>query len=138
MTDTLNYNCFTSQLTIAANLEDLKAISLVEWKAVGLLLGISDGILESIQQSHSSSEECQHAMLKCWISSGQAYWSTLVEALRSPLLGEEEIADDITKRYLSMLIIIINLNILKISCAVFIQAYTANLIVRNTIPCRLL
>ena len=119
MTETLNYNCFTSQLTIAANLEDLKTVSIVEWKAVGLLLGIHDGILESIQQSHSSSEECQHAMLEYWISSGQAYWSTLVEALRSPLLGEEEIADAITKTHLSMLIIIINLSILKVSCAIF-------------------
>ena len=102
-----------------ANLEDLKTVSIVEWKSVGLLLGIHDGILESIQQSRSSSEECQHAMLEYWISSGQAYWSTLVEALRSPLLGEEEIADEITKTYLSMLIIIINLNILKVSCTIF-------------------
>ena len=83
----------------------MQAISLVEWKAVGLMLGIHNGILETIQRSHSSSEECQHAMLKCWINSGQAYWSTLVEALRSPLLGEDEIADEITKRHLSMLII---------------------------------
>ena len=71
---------------------------------MGLMLGIHDGILESIQQSYSSSEECQHAMLKCWINSGHAYWSTLVEALRSPLLGEEEIADEITKTHLSMFI----------------------------------
>ena len=58
---------------IETNLEDLKAISLVEWKAVGLMLGIHDGILEGIQHSHSSSQECQHAMLKCWVNTGQAY-----------------------------------------------------------------
>ena len=68
------------------------------------MLGIHDGMLESIQQSDSSSEKCQHAMLQCWINTGQAYWSTLVEILRSPLLGEDEIADEITKRHLSMLI----------------------------------
>ena len=80
----------------------MQAISLVEWKAVGLMLEIHDGMLESIQQSHSSSEKCQHAMLQ-WINTGQAYWSTLVEVLRSPLLGEDEIADEITKRHFSML-----------------------------------
>ena len=104
MYETVNVNCLCTTINnIEANLEDLKAISLVEWKAVGLMLGIHDGILESIQHSHSSSQECHHAMLECWINTGQAYWSTLVEALRSPLLGEEELADEITKRYLSML-----------------------------------
>ena len=103
MYETVNINCLCTTINnIEANLEDLKAISLVEWKAVGLMLGLHDGILESIQRSHSSSQECQHAMLECWINTGQAYWSTLVEALRSSLLGEEEIADEITQRYLSM------------------------------------
>ena len=104
MYENINVNSLCTTINnIEANLEDLRAISLVEWKAVGLMLGIHDGILESIQHSHSSSQECQHAMLECWINTGHAYWSTLVEALRSPLLGEEDIADEITKRYLSML-----------------------------------
>ena len=72
----------------------------VDWRVLGLLLGVNDEDLENIQQSHSSENQCQKAMIKCWTSMDWAYWSILVEALRGPVLGEDELAEDLESKHL--------------------------------------
>ena len=83
----------------------------MSWKVLGLMLGISDNVLEHIQSSHSSPEKCQQSMLEHWIKTGQAYWSVLVDTLKSPLLREDEVAEEISKTYLSKIIIIMSIGI---------------------------
>ena len=88
------------------------------WKVIGLLIGMSDDVLEQIQKSHSSSEECYYSMLEYWIGSGQAYWSILVDTLRGPLLRENEVSEEISKTYLSKIIsyVVHCINILATVC----------------------
>ena len=62
---------------------------------------MSDDNLEIIQNSQSSPEKCLHEVLAYWIKTGKAYWSVLVDSLCSSLLREDEVAEDISKRYLS-------------------------------------
>ena len=72
------------------------------------MFGLSDGVLESIQNSPSSSseEECYRGiLLNHWIKTGHAYWSILVDILKSPLLGEKDAAEEISKTYLSKTIL---------------------------------
>ena len=71
----------------------------VDWRVLGLLVGLSDSTLESIQIKSSSEEQCQQAMIDQWISTGQAYWSLLVDALEGPVLEEIELASKIAEEH---------------------------------------
>ena len=73
----------------------------VDWRVLGLLLGLTDDTLEHIQAENTSPEQCQRSMVNVWISSGQSYWSTLVEILRGPVLGEIELANTLAKKHIS-------------------------------------
>ena len=73
----------------------------VDWKVLGLLLGLSDHILQGIEKSYSS-DVCQQSMIDQWIRAGQAYWYTLVDALDGPVLGMTDIAEKIANEKLSM------------------------------------
>ena len=79
----------------------------VDWRVLGLLLGLSDSTLESIQIKSSSEEQCQQSMIDQWISTGQAYWSLLVDALEGPVLGEIDLASKIVEEHFGKIIIII-------------------------------
>ena len=72
----------------------------VDWKVLGLLLGLTDDTLETIQSESSTIIQCQESMIKHWISTGQSYWSVLIEALRGPVLGEVELAHTISSLHL--------------------------------------
>ena len=73
----------------------------VDWRVLGLLLGLSDSTLESIQDSCSSPEDCQQSMIDDWISTGHAHWSVLVDVLEGPVFGETELADKIAEKHFS-------------------------------------
>ena len=62
---------------------------------------MSDDKLEIIQNSQSSPEKCLHDVLAYWIETGKAYWSVLVDSLSSSLLQEDEVAEEISRIYLS-------------------------------------
>ena len=91
-------------------LEATSTIEITLLKVMGLMFGMSDSALENIQNSHSLQEKCYQSILEYWIKTGRAYWSVLVDTLRSPLLGEDEVAEEISKDYLSK----INLNLYNI------------------------
>ena len=71
------------------------------WKVLGLMLNMSDSFLESIDHSISKDSPQLTAFCEYWINSGLAYWAILVDTLKSPLLGEEELADEININHLS-------------------------------------
>ena len=64
----------------------------VDWKVLGLMLGLPDNALESIQSSNSSVLDCQRSMFHEWIQLGQAYLSVLVGVLEGAVINESEIA----------------------------------------------
>ena len=73
----------------------------VDWRILGVLLGISDSTLEDIENGGSFVEQCQQLMIEHWINSGQAYWSILIDTLKCPVLGNERLANKFAKEYLS-------------------------------------
>ena len=71
----------------------------VEWKVLGGALGVCEADLERIQRDEPSELLRQKAMLSRWISSGNASWRGLVDALLFPPLKAEGVAKAISKKY---------------------------------------
>ena len=79
-----------------------------KWKDVGLQLGLDDGVLEGIGGDNS---HCYMDVFTRWKnqkSTTHPYtWSTLVQALKTPAVGEERLADKIkiegSGRYVSVI-----------------------------------
>ena len=74
---------------------DSEGIVPVDWKVLGLMLGLPDNALENIQSSNSSVLDCQKAMLRLWVQLGQAYWSLLARALGGPVIDETKLSNAI-------------------------------------------
>ena len=89
-------------IIIGADLIQYDIFTKVDWKVLGLLLGVSDDNLESIEKRCSSEvDQCQQSMIDQWIETGQAYWSVLIDTLDGPVLSMMDIADRIAKDKLS-------------------------------------
>ena len=74
---------------------DSEGIVPVDWKVLGLMLGLPDNALENIQSSNSSVLDCQKAMLRLWVQFGQAFWSFLARVLGGPVIDETKLSMDI-------------------------------------------
>ena len=70
-------------------------IKVVEWYNLGLSLGLPYYLLHTISHDYFTSQKCKHMMLTSWLETGSGSWSSLVEALRSPLLSEIVVAEEI-------------------------------------------
>ena len=68
----------------------------IDWKILGLLMGLSHRCLSEIDHKHKDSESnCQQTLLKEWVGTGRAYWSVLVNIIGGPVIGEKKRANDI-------------------------------------------
>ena len=71
----------------------------VEWYAIGLDLNISPDDLDTIQKDHRDTKSCYMEMLKVWLrTKPHPTWAKLAEALKSPLVGYEDLADKLASR----------------------------------------
>ena len=71
----------------------------VEWYNIGLSLRISPDDLDTIQKDQHNTKPCYMEMLKVWLRKRpHPSWSKLAEALRSPLVGYEDLADRLASR----------------------------------------
>ena len=70
------------------------------WFMLGVELHVSHATLERIKLDYRQAQECQYHMLHAWISSGNATWSKLIAALRSPVLGNLQLAQEIEVKYM--------------------------------------
>ena len=96
-------NCLISINSIGGDIVQYDMFAKIDWKVLGLLLGLSDHILQSIEKSYSTDVIlCQQSIIDQWISTGQAYWSILIDTLDGPVLSMMDIADRIAKDKLSI------------------------------------
>ena len=75
---------------------------LTDWYNLGLKLGIPHHQLERIRKGGYDENDRQCNMISTWLDTGHASWSSLVDALKSPLKGpliktEVEVAEQIIK-----------------------------------------
>ena len=66
----------------------------MEWYDIGVDLKISPDTLDEIRTDHGDTKSRFREMLKVWLRRVEPYptWSELIEALKSPLVGREDLA----------------------------------------------
>ena len=57
-----------------------------KWHDLGLLLGISESTLETIEKDHHDAQSSFREVISVWLSAPSASWEVLIEALRNPSL----------------------------------------------------
>ena len=72
-----------------------------DWYDIGSELNISFHTLDIIKDKHGDSKNCLLHMLREWFKWGKksCTWGTIVDALRSPVVGQEELANTIEATY---------------------------------------
>ena len=75
-------------------------ISETRWFMLGVALNVEQHQLRRIESHYRDPQESLNHMLYSWISSGNATWSGLVEALRSPLMNNQKLAQEIEVKYM--------------------------------------
>ena len=73
-------------------------IAVTKWYFLGLVLKVSYDKLDRIKRKEHNEEDCKCEMLKCWLDTGQASWLSLVNALRSPLVNMDGLANEIANK----------------------------------------
>ena len=72
-------------------------VEVTDWYSLGLKLGLPDHQLERIECDGRNVQDRQRKMTLKWMDTGEASWSSLVEALKSPLINKNGVAEQITK-----------------------------------------
>lgn len=69
-----------------------------EWYDIGLRLHISPDTLDVFQSEHRDVKTCFREVLKVWLKRNHPppTWKELVETLRSPIVGREDIAEKLS------------------------------------------
>ena len=68
-----------------------------KWYYIGLELGISVGTLDSIEATNQNPDRCFTTMIKAWLRSGRPKpsWAAVANALKSPMVGYEQLAEQL-------------------------------------------
>ena len=72
-------------------------VEVTDWYILGLKLGLPDHLLDRIRCDGYDETDRRRKMLLKWLDTGVASWSSVVEALKSPLINKMEVAERITK-----------------------------------------
>ena len=70
----------------------------VRWYNIGLKLGTPPGTLDSIgKTANQNPDDCIAAVIKDWLNNGkpQPTWAALAKALRSPMVGYGQLAEQL-------------------------------------------
>ena len=97
----IEYFCCLINNTIDIDLLQVRraTVEVTEWYDLGLELGLLPYQLDTIQKDSRVTTDGQRLMLQKWLDTGSASWSSLVKALKSPLINKEKIADEIAKAH---------------------------------------
>ena len=68
------------------------------WYNLGLKLGLKPGALDAIK-TQCSGDECFRETLKDYLKTTTPSWRALVEALRSPTVGQLQLAEEVEQKY---------------------------------------
>ena len=71
-----------------------------DWYDLGLQLKVSIGTLDNIQADFTAAKHHLREMLKAWLKTGDnPSWKTLIDALRSPVVGASQLAAALETKY---------------------------------------
>ena len=72
-------------------------INVTDWNILGLLLGLSKSDLQTVEYDYVNYRGKHMARVTKWLEGGSASWATLVNGLKDPLIGRNDIAKEIVK-----------------------------------------
>ena len=71
-----------------------------DWFELGIELGFSPALLKPIEGTYKKMSRCMIEMLEAWIKRGSNKTrSGIIEALRSPTLDHNAVAEELTRKY---------------------------------------
>ena len=72
-----------------------------KWKDIGIELRVPTYALEGIAQNHEDVSDRFREMLVAWLKlvNPKPTWEALVDALRQPAVGEEQLAQSVRQKY---------------------------------------
>ena len=76
-----------------------ETISVNDWYALGMVLGLERYQLEDIKINHMTEIDCRRKMISQWMHTGDASWRALVRALASPLVLNMGLAKRIAAKH---------------------------------------
>ena len=79
----------------------IETVSVHDWITLGIALGLYVPHVNQIQQDYTSVRERQKHVLQNWLDTGNASWVALVDALKSPLVAMDGLANQIELKYIS-------------------------------------
>ena len=83
-------------------LEEILDVS-ADWYDLGLQLKVGIGTLKSIQVEFSAPKHQLREMVNAWLTTGNnPNWKTLIDALRSRMVGASQLAATLEKKYCSV------------------------------------
>ena len=88
-----HYIYFATELNLLTVLT--ATVKFTRWYSLGLTLGIAVATLDKIEEDKHNEDDRKREMLKCWLSTASASWLSLVDALKSPLINMERLANEI-------------------------------------------
>ncbi len=83
-------------LDVLTELCDVRA----DWEVIGLALKLTEGALRAIKGPFKPPKDCLRDMLRDWLNTSDASWSSLVDALRHPVVGRRHLAAELEGKYL--------------------------------------
>ncbi len=72
-----------------------------DWENIGLALKLTDGTLRAIKGPYKEPKDCLRDMLREWLNTSDASWSSLVQALGQPIVGKGQRAAELERKYLT-------------------------------------
>ena len=95
------YTCDVKDL-----MNDVASITPAKWRSVGIQLGLSLSTLDSIQSNNAGKPDASlhsfEQVFSTWEKQGPSpyTWNTIIEALRSPAVGEFALADELEHNHM--------------------------------------
>ena len=83
-------------------MNEIGAVIPAKWRAVGVQLGIASDVLDGIQYQNAGNAEFEQVFIK-WREQGSKTpytWTHIIDILRRPAVGKNELADTLATKFL--------------------------------------
>lgn len=70
-----------------------------DWHDIGLALNLTPATLNAIETPNKAHKHCLRDMLMEWLNTPEPSWEGLVQALRNPFVGHQELADRLEAKF---------------------------------------
>ena len=70
-----------------------------KWHKIGIQVGLSERDLKSIETNYPRHDDRLREVISKWVSGGKATWGTVIEALKSPMVSELQLAEKLKLKH---------------------------------------